>query len=455
VRNTRIIYTEENKEHAEYTAGFERVLQPLYEKTFGYQMDTQLSVGIISSYNQIANGFSTQYPSNRQVNYMGGAQIPDYFSSASWLDTLLLHETAHNYQTNVKDNVVSRSMFTAFRNGGFLLPFFPATNPNNFESSFILEGNAVLNESWHGRGGRLYSGRYRAMNHVHANAGYLTKERLYNSTLNFPYGEGHYVFGSHYQYYLAETYGLDAANAYFKKRSKNWYFPFTVNAPTRQTFGVNFDTTFTAWAEKLEQESQGIKLVQGDVLARSKYYSDMSTDASDVFFLANESGVRSPVLHQYNKQNKQIRRETKSLALGRVFKVEDEYYTISGRYTSPWRITQGLFDEDAMIKQGTEGKIIQGYLTDGQAVYFDTVKSYVSPQLYVGSKFYKAVHSSVLVKNDHLYYFVQKGNTRTLYKDKQPLYTLEAYYSIVADVDETGTIYFIANSQLGSSLYKL
>lgn len=157
VRNTRIIYIQDNKEHAQYAAGFETLLQPLYEKTFGYQMDTQLSVGLMSSHNQIANGFSTQFPSNRQVNYMGGAQIPDYFSSSSWLDTLLLHETAHNFQTNVKDNPISKGMYSVFRNGGFLLPFFPATSPNIFESSFILEGNAVLNESWHGRGGRLYS----------------------------------------------------------------------------------------------------------------------------------------------------------------------------------------------------------------------------------------------------------------------------------------------------------
>lgn len=455
VRNTRIIYTQDNKEHAEYTAGFEKILQPLYEKTFGYQMDTPLSVGIISSYNQIANGFSTQYPSNRQVNYMGGAQLPDYFASTSWLDTLLLHETAHNYQTNVKDNAISRSMYTVFRNGGFLLPFFPATNPNNFESSFILEGNAVLNESWHGRGGRLYSGRYRAMNRVHANAGYLTKERLYNSTLDFPYGEGHYIFGSHYQYYLAETYGLDVTNSYFKYRSKNWYFPFMVNAPTKRTFGVSFDATFSAWVEQLEKESKSLKLVEGKVLARSKYYSDMNTQDQEVLFLANETGVNAPKLYQYDKESHNVTSKDKSLVLGRVFKIDNEYYTISGRYTSPWRITQGLFDDDGMIKPDTKGRIIQGYLSDGRAVYFDAAKSYVSPQLYIEGEFYRSVNSSVLIKDDHLYYFVQQGKERILYKDKQPLYKFEAFYSIVADVDNTGAIYFIANSKLGSSLYKV
>lgn len=454
VRNTQIIYTKDNKQHAEYAAGFEKILQPLYEKTFGYQMDTPLAVGLISSHNQIANGFSTQFPTNRQVNYMGGAQIPDYFSSASWLDTLLLHETAHNYQINVKDNGVSKFTYKVFRNGSFYLPFFPATTPNIFESSFMLEGNAVLNESWHGKGGRLYSGRYRAMNNVHALAGNLTKERLYNQTLNFPYGEGHYIFGSQYQYFLAEKYGLDKANSYFKYRSQNWYLPFTVNKPTFKTFGKYFNNMLPDWAEKMTADAQGMTLVEGEILGRSKYYSDMNTQDGNVLFLTMENGVRAPLLNGYDKANGQLEHERTSLALGRVFLVDGEYYSVSGRHTSPWRITQGLFDADATIKEDTKGKITQGYMQDGRQVYFDTAKSYVSPQLFVGDEFYNSVHSSVLVENDQLYYFVQEGNQRVLYKNKQPLYRFTGFYSIVSDVDAQGGIYFIANSEFGSGLFK-
>jgi len=454
VKNTRIIYTKDNKQYAEYTAGFEELLQPLYEKTYGYKMDTPLSVGLISSHNQIANGFSTQFPTNRQINYMGGAQAPDYFSSASWLDTLLLHETAHNYQVNAKDNAVSKLTYKVFRSGNFYLPFFPATTPNLFETSFMLEGNAVLNESWHGKGGRLYSGRYRAMNNVHALVGNLTQERLYNETLNFPYGEGHYLFGSQYQYYLAEKYGLDKTNKYFKYRSQNWYLPFTVNTPTYKTFGVYFNETISAWAEKMAKDAQGMEMAKGEILGRSKYYSDMNTQDGQVLFLTMEKGVRAPVLNAFDKSNKNRSSVRTSLALGRVFFVDGDYYSISGRHISPWRITQGLFDANAIIKDDTKGKIIQGYLSDGRQVYFDTEKSYVNPQLYVGDEFYNSVHSSVLVDDDNLYYFVQKQDKRTLYKNKQALYTFTGFYSIVSDVDELGAVYFIANSALGSSLYK-
>ena len=112
VPNTELIFTENNRAFAEHAAGIEQQLQPQYEASFGYRMDSPLYVGLISDNNQIANGFSTQIPLNRQINYVGGASAVDYFSTTSWLDTLLFHETAHNYQINAKDNVVSSTMHT-------------------------------------------------------------------------------------------------------------------------------------------------------------------------------------------------------------------------------------------------------------------------------------------------------------------------------------------------------
>ncbi|PQJ88948.1 hypothetical protein [Aliivibrio sifiae] len=455
VRNTRLIFTEENKQHAEHAAGIESILQPAYEDTFGYQMDDRLNVGLMSSYNQIANGFSTQYPLNRQINYMGGAQLPDYFSSSSWLDTLLFHETAHDYQMNAKDNLVSKSMFAVLHNGSIgPIGIIPAVLPNSTSSSFMLEGNAVLNESWHGQGGRLYSGRYRAMTHVHAKASNLSQERLYNDTLFFPYGESTYVFGSQYQYYLAKTYGLDVTNKYFKNRSQHWLWPFQVNKPMKKTVGEDFDTTFAAWVKQETQEAKEMQLAQGKVIARSKYYGELNTQQGNILFLTNPTAVRAPTLVHYNLTNNEVTKESSSLDMGKVYYNQDKYYTVSGRRTSVWRTTQGLFDNDAQIKKGSEGRVHQGYTSDGKDVYFKTTESFVQPQLYVGDELYKAVNSSVLVHNDNLYYFVQKDNNRTLYRNKESLLTLPAFYSIVKDVDSQGRVYFIANTETGSSLYR-
>ena len=186
VRNTELIYTRKNLPFAKTAAAVQMQLQPQYEELFGYAMDEQMFIGLLSDYNQIANGFAMPYPNNRQMNYIGGAMMVDYFSATSWLKTLLYHETAHNYQINAKDNIVSGTLHTVFRNGSVLVPWFNL--PNITESSFLLEGNAVLNESYHGNGGRLYSGRFKAEMLMQAKAHYLTPERIYNDNYFFLYG---------------------------------------------------------------------------------------------------------------------------------------------------------------------------------------------------------------------------------------------------------------------------
>ena len=73
----------------------------------------------------------------------------------------------------------------------------------------------------------------------------------------------------------------------------------------------------------------------------------------------------------------------------------------------------------------------------------------------MGDTFYAQVNSSVLIdKRDNLYYFVQEGKRRTLYKNRESLFSYEGYYGIVSDVDSLGRVYFIANSQRGSTLYR-
>ena len=216
VRNTQLIYTKSNKPFARHTAQVEEALQPLYEKMFGYKMDERLYVVLASKRNQIPNAFSSQFPNNRQINYDGGVLLRDYFSTSSWLDTLLFHETAHNYQLNTKDNPISSTLHSILANGAFFVPFF--TIPNITESSFMAEGNAVLNESWHGIGGRLYSGRNRIEMLMQAKAHNLTPDRLYNDNYFFLYGSHFYTLGGFYHYYLAQKYGLETLNAYWKNQ---------------------------------------------------------------------------------------------------------------------------------------------------------------------------------------------------------------------------------------------
>jgi hypothetical protein len=455
LRNIELIYSEDNLPFAREAAKIELLMQPLYEQVYGYQMDETLYVGLISKYNQIANGFSTQYPNNRQINYIGGPLTVDYFSSPSWLKTLLYHETAHNYQTNVKESPVSSGLHSVIGNGAFFIPWF--TIPNILESSFLLEGNAVLNESWHGNGGRLYSGRFKAATLQQAKAGKLEPELVYNDNYSFLYSSHFYTLGGYYQYYLAENYGLDKVNNYWKQHSREWYFPVYTNNATKRAIGVNFDTTFADWRRQMEAEAEKLVDVTGDDIASSQFFKPLSDDADEIYFIVNESGRSFPALVIYDKASGKVTESTSSYDQGKVIKLDDgRYATQSSANTSPWRIYQGLFDEEAIIIDGTQSKIIEGYLADGSAVYFDVPSSFDQPQLYVGDKFYARVNSSVFIdRQDNLYYFVQgDGKTRTLYKNKEALLTIKGYYSYVSGVDSKGAVYFIANTSNGSGLFR-
>ncbi len=455
VRNTQLIFSEENLPFATLAAKIELSLQPLYEDVFGYQMDEILYVALGSQHNQITNGFSTQFPNNRQINYIGGALAVDFFSSTSWLKTLLYHESAHNYQLNAKGSSVSRGLHAVIGNGSLLLPWIVL--PNIVESPFLLEGNAVLNESWHGNGGRLYSGRFKAALLQQAKAGYLLPERVYNDNLEFLYGSHFYTLGGHYQYFLAENYGLHNTNSYWLQHSANWVLPFMTNVATQQSIGVDFNTAFAAWREHMQAEATAMIDVAGEALASTQFYSFINANADEIYFIINESGRGFPELVVYDKASTKLTRSAASFHAGKVIKLADaRYVTQASDNTSPWRIHAGLYDDAGFIVEGTQSRVVEGYLSDGRAVYFDVPRSYDQPQLFVGDEFYAQVNSSVLISaHDDLYYFVQGDNKqRTLYKNRQALFTIKGFYSHVIGVDSRGAVYFIANSAHGSSLYR-
>ena len=450
--NIEIIFTKDNLPFAKETNAIEPTLKQIYQKHYHWKLDETLYVGLLSHKNQIPNGYSTQWPNNRQINYIGGAQNIDYFCSTSWLDTLLYHESAHNYQINVKANGFSRFLHSVFGNGYVMLPM-PLSVPNVMENPFMLEGNAVLNESIHGNGGRLYSGRFKAQTILQAKAGLISPQKTYNTTLNFPYSEIHYITGAFYNLYMAEKHGLDKLNRYFHQHSKLFIWPQLTNHSMKVVTGEAFESSLKEFAS--EYASKELNVAEGKRLFSSQYYYQLDSDNDEIYFIANETALRAPQLVVVNKHTYEIKTKRDSWLGGKVIKKDDSYYTIGSNYTSAFGIYQGLYDSDAHLLKSTRSKIIHGYLSDGKEVYFDVKSSFSQPQLYVGDSFYAQVNSSVHIDaNDNLYYFKQKGKTRTLYKNKKALYSYKGFYGIVNDVDAYGNIYFIANTKNGSTLYR-
>jgi len=454
IKNTQLIYTKSNIPFAKQAAGKEGTLHKKYSDIFEWNLDEKLYVGLMSQKNQIANGYSTQYPLNRQINFIGGTSMIDYFASTSWLDTLLYHETTHNYQTNVKGSSVSRGLHTIFGNGFlFAMPYFII--PNITCSSFMLEGNAVLNESWHGNGGRLWSGRFKAETMMQAKAGYITPERTYNETLYFPYHENMYVTGSFFQLYLAQKYGLSRTNHYFKEHSIYWYWPFFVNDAMYYTFSKDYEDLIKEFSQSMQNKAKYFHEAQGKKIVTSKFFYPLNRDNEFIYFLINSDGKNSQELVLFDKEIHDLNKTASDLLGGKVIKTNHKFYTQASHSLSAMSVMQGLYDNRAILKDGSAGKMVQGYLHDGRCVYFDVASSFDQAQLYVGDTLYAQVNSSVLIdKNDNIYYFVQKANHRILYKNRRALVGFEGYYGIVSDIDSEGNIYFIANSKLGSTLYK-
>jgi len=448
------IYTEEYAKVLPQIKAYQEHIMNQYEKEFGFRLDEKMQVGIASNRNQIANAMATPTPLNLQFLYGAGAGNVDYFCFDSWMKTLLVHETAHNYQLNPKKNWISKVSHKVFGNTPFssIGPFLMFPIPNMLENSFILEGNAVLNESRFGNGGRLYSGYALAEVVVMANAGEIRPEMMYNSTLRFPYGEKEYIIGGFFQKFLMEKYGIQKVNEYFKTYSGQ-IVPIFTSSVFKKQFGKPFKTLLSKFVEDIKQKHQGFKVTDGYIVAQSQFHLPFNSSDGEIYTLIGDY-LSSPKIFKFYKSSKIVEKKSGSWRKGEVFKIDGKYYTQTSSKTSPTKITMGLFDEGVFLKDGTDSKIIQGFMPDGREVFFDIGNSLEYPHIFVGDTFYDTSNSSVYVdRAGNLYYFKQDRNQRTLYRDKKPLFNYMGHYGFVTDVDAQGNIYFIAKSEHGSTAY--
>ena len=388
-----------------------------------------------------------------QIHYIAGADLVDYMCTTSWLKTLLFHESAHNFQINPKKNPLSKIAHKIVKNmpvtSLYFMPIFPV--PNALEHSFMLEGNAVLNESRFGNGGRLYNGSLLAMAITQARKGYITPKRTYNNHLYFPYRAHHYIVGGFFQLYLAEKYGVDKVNEYFWNFSGQ-YLPIQTSDIFVQTFGQDYAKELADYDSWLKLKYSGFKVSSGDIIATSQGHKKLNNDKEEVFFLTGD-GLSKPKLQIISKIDGLKKSKKDNFFNGKVFKIGDKYLTSSSRHTEVEKKEMALYDCKGRVLENSRSKIVQDILSDGKFAYFDVRKSFDQPALYIGDSFYDYVNSSVFVDDaDNIYYFKQDGKKRTLYKNKMAQFSIQSWFGFVVDVKDDG-IMFIANSKNGSSLY--
>ncbi len=449
------IYSEAYQKILPQLKSYQAEILKQYSKEYGYELDDTLYVGLASEKNQIANGFSNQMPLNLQVFYGAGVGMVDYFCFDSWLKTLLIHETAHNFQLNPKENIGSELSHKIVGNTpltfiGFF-PLFPI--PNVTESSFLFEGNAVMNESRFDNGGRLYSGYALAEVVTQAQAGLITPELIYNETLSFPYREKFYLVGGFFQQFLVERYGIKKVNGYFRTYSTQM-LPLFSNTIFKEQYGKDFKTLLAEFVEELKSKHSHFKATHGEIISTAKGLEPMNSNAEEIYALVGDEYTPHQIM-SFDKKTQKVSHNQGSWKRGEPFKIGAEYHTQTSAMTDPTQIVMGLFDRDGYLQKGSESKVIQGYLSDGRAVYFDLPNSLERPHIAIDGVFYDTANSSVHIDaQDNLYYFKQEGENRVLYKNKKALHQWSGHYGFVVDVDQAGAIYFITNSKDGSTAYR-
>ena len=454
-KNYEIVFTKDYINEAKYIKSNLDALLKYDQKSFGYKLDQPLKIVLISDNIQLPNAFSTQIPFNQTVLYNGGDSMNDYFTTSSWVDTLLTHELIHNYQMNAKKSKISKTLHKYLGNNYMpvfaILPFF--TIPNMMLPTAIVEGNAVLNESLHNNGGRLYNGELRALKNSLILANKITPNSLLNNSLEFPYLTQKYIVGGYYMSYLAQRFGLDKVNSFFYAHSIHSINPLLLNTTYLEHFGITFTQSVYDFIHYTKQTNQNFhKLLSANVLAKSKSRIEFSNIYDNKIYFITTNLVDSKKLNIFDITNKTLSSSQTDLANGKIFKINNKLYSRSYQFISSTLYKAGLCDDKLHILKDTQGKYIQDISNNNQA-YIDIKKSFVETSLFIDGKFYDTISSSAKFDNNqNIYYFKQHNQLRSLIKNKKTIFSFDGYYSKLVDIIDD-KIYFIANTKYGSSLY--
>ncbi len=452
--HTMYIFDKEGREAVAQLATYHRVFRRMYDRSYGWKLDERQDLILASSRHQITNAYATILPNLKSVWFPAGAPFLEESASSSWLLTLDAHETAHLYQINAKSpfpTALSRVFGNTPMAVFFIWPIF--IHPNVFTPSFLIEGNAVLNESRINLGGRLHSGGARALVLAQIKENQIDPARLINDQFRFPYGSVAYLQGGYFQAHLAEKYGIEKTNGFFVKQGEHYLWPLILNRTFRDHFGESYPQEIREYVRSWEPLAQTQKSTEGRLLLTAKMVSPLNHDQNRIWFLASD-GVEPPILYVYDKQSGHLSETQTNLPMGKVFFEGDVPLAVASVKHNLRNIEYSLYGENFRFDPRFRGQI----LTDrraGKTTALAATNSWLETRVLLDGEPYDVAHSSVIL-DDHgnVYYFRQNGTERVLYKNREPVFKFEGYYAKPMEVTPDGTIYFVANTEAGASLYR-
>jgi len=450
------------------------------ESSFGYLPKEKFFLVMASQRNQMANALATLYPLSLNIIYSGGASQLEYFAASSWIEIAFFHEMIHLYQMsptqglgNLASSLFGKSPFVSpLRLAGLpLLWLFPY--PSSLLNTWILEGNAVFNESVFLQGGRLYNGILRALFLSLISQKDFTLKRLSNKHGYFPFEVEKYVVGGYFFYYLAQNFGIEKVNQFFKEHSSRWGWPFSLSSSFKAHYGLPLETlfeNFKEWALNAFKEKSPITNDLSEkpplLLSQSPFFFSPSVSEEEGVYILATSKARRPSdlwLFKKFKKFKEFKEKNSESPLiiikggvdmskGNFFEIEKEnFYSVGALGASSGRKIYGLWQGTSLLPS-SENKIYQ-QKTSSTELYFEAKESFEQAILYKNQEKIGVCHSSaILDSKEQAYCFRQLGESRQIFKENTFLAEYKGFFGIPVQVLDD-KFFFIANTKGGSSLF--
>ncbi len=199
---------------------------------------------LMTDHIQTANAFSSAWPHNRIVLYLSRPGEDSLLNSyRSWLRLVLTHEYTHTLNLD------------AIRGIPAITRYFPGRVYfiNYLQPIWIIEGNAVYNESLEGYG-RNNSSRVDAIVRTRSLAGRepdISILSLYPR--EWPGGHAPYIYGGRLIEYLEKTRGRNTFTEIFRVQSRK-IIPIGQNKNARSVYGTSYGRLYQEWKEKVRKE---------------------------------------------------------------------------------------------------------------------------------------------------------------------------------------------------------
>lgn len=269
---------------------------------FGQAPEQKTQMALVDDFD-FSNGWATFFPYaqirlfSSPPDSVEGLEVND-----DWLHTLIRHEYVH-----VLHQQMARGLPKAMRDvfGNIVLAF-----PHSMTPSFMLEGLATYLETNNELGyGRLQGSFYRMQMRTEVAADRLkTLGDVAVPLRELPLGM-HYLYGSYFYQFLAETYGEKEIQHYLQKYSGEGIPAVMQNHSMSSVIGKDFDQLWEDYHEWLNTTfADQIKLLenstaQGDVLEiendRQGLFKDVSNSQGERFYFIDNNGEDNPKLTTY------------------------------------------------------------------------------------------------------------------------------------------------------------